>query len=294
MSDPDRLQIAKDLNELTQNQLIDDVQIMLTDAMAAVVRGDENADDYMQRDLNDKFPRLYELSILAKGVHDSGAAVLKLCRDGDVNSAYIVARALVERSVNFAYLTVCEDEEFLAWRNYSYQKALRMINKGKRVGSFDAYLKRLPRIDLVNDPNLKSMFQPFTGKGGGEITRWSSRTFDERIGYIEGKFDLSDRVVAMLATASLFVYEIGAEVQHGTFLGVEIRRGFMPPNAVEDTYHDVALENAVLLSAISTLRSLSNFAGHPEWAEWVSIHVSPQLQTMNEGLLPEDGIAPTD
>lgn len=216
-----------------------------------------------------RFRRHIPLATLARGILQSADAVSKCCserdaeRGYDLDSGYILARALVERSINFAYLAICGDQEFNEWVDHSRQKSIRLLDQRQKAGSVEFRLGIEPPLDLSQSPDLVELLQRFTSKSGKEKTRWTQLSLNRRLGEIESTFADANRIVAILLQALTIVYDIGSEAQHGTLLGVEY--GIV--NDVNAEAKRIPLLMAVVECIFSVRLALSNFADHKDWAD---------------------------
>jgi len=209
--------------------------------------------------------RTFPLFALGAGVKRSAVAITKLCSgdDPDVDSGQIIARALVERTINLAYLAFCPEEEFQRWIEYSQQKEFRLLNRHQKAGNMEFHLG----IELPPDiaPDLERLVENFTGRSGRENTRWSKLTMNERLGAVETFFDGAPTLVARLLQALTAVYAEGAEGQHGTPLGVGLR--FIRGYGTDDKHsaHGVVLL-AVVMCLDSAIQVWGKFTDREEWA----------------------------
>ena len=58
---------------------------------------------------DEEIPRLVPLITLALGIVETAKAVLNVHCDLHLDSGYILSRALVEPTINYAFLSVCSD-----------------------------------------------------------------------------------------------------------------------------------------------------------------------------------------
>ena len=212
--------------------------------LRSFVRNAMAKDEGLSSDTQD---RTFGVASLASGVLNTARAVVDRCGAKDIDSGYVLARTLVERSINFAYLAVCPDSEYQRWLAHGRQKGYRLLDRTKSAGSqvFRIGLTDLPPSDAI--PGLTDDLRTFTSARGGENTRWTDVKLDDRLGAIENTIDHADRAVLFLLMASTHCYEIGAEAQHGTFFGVGFRHGLMQgPREDVDSHVGLLMLSAVL------------------------------------------------
>ena len=152
----------------------------------------------------------------------SASSVMQMCADEDLGSAYVLARALVEQAITLAYLMICSDNEFKKWELYGQQKTYRLLDRSKQAGPVMVRLARagVPEPDKV--PGLAEALKSFTGKSGGEVTRWTDVNLDRRVQLIQQKWP-DQHITWFLLMGLVNCYEIGAEVQHATSVGATIQ-----------------------------------------------------------------------
>ena len=215
-------------------------------------------------------PRLHErpwtLTSLAQGMLTTAHAVLRETKARDIDSAYILARALVERAINFSYLAVAAEEEVSNWVAYSRQKKLRLLVRRGDAGSIRYQLHPEVTLDDLPEEARLDLEQFTSPKSGREITRWTRLSLEQRIAALDGGFDRWKFPATWLLQAMTNVYAIGAEAQHGTLLGVGLPLGLLafPGESVND--HLGILLLAVIQCMESGIETLAYLTGHQEWA----------------------------
>jgi len=224
--------------------------------------------------------RTWGILHLGDGVLRVSNSVVNARDRTDIDSGYVLARALVERAVNFAFLCTCSDEDYATWTSHSKQKAYRLLNRRQKAGLLEVVFSTnlnvgsRPPIRLLQDLNR------FTSKHGREITRWTDQSLGDLLYAVDGKFESSRRVVLFLLLGLTQAFEIGAEAQHGTLLGVGLQKGlFAMPNETLVSQADILL--LVAGAALhSTVQTLAHTSDHPHWAE----QSDTNLETLREAL----------
>lgn len=215
--------------------------------------------------LGEEYHRNVPLLMLGGGTHRTAQSLAMILRDGDPDSGYVLARTLVERTINFAFLAICEDSHFQDWLDYSQQKAFRLTQVEKNAGSYGISIGRNPPADPTQIPGLEQNLHRFTGKSGQERTRWTDLRLDDRLGSIDGKLDGSKNVIVNLLGALASTYDLGAEVQHGTLVGVQAGFGMagMGRN-VQEQLDTIGLSLCLCLDA--AIHVLAHISMAPDWA----------------------------
>ena len=285
----ERLQAARNVAELLQTQLNSGLKDLLFKTLDGVVfnaQGEVRPEIQSQQDaqsnLSKEIPRL-PLLMLGQGVHQSATSALKCCDEEDIDSGYILARAMVERAINFAYLDICEDTEFQAWHDYSVQKAFRLLNRQKTVGDVSVEINLFPTLNSSESPQLEALTRQFTSKTGKEITRWTRLNLDERLKHIEGNVDAPMGVVEGLIAAMLSVYETGAEAQHGTLFGVGLRAGWGLPPQFDEELHKYALVTSIVECLSAAIFVLAHIAKRPDLKDAAMVDLVAFINESNKG-----------
>ena len=211
--------------------------------------------------------KTFDIRMLAFGVLQSARAVAKVCEHRDIDSGYVLARTLVERAVNFAFIGFADEEAYDDWVTYSRQKAFRLLSRVRRAGSAEFREGVHPAPDTSQFPELQQMLERFTGPKGGEKTRWTQLSLDERLAAIEGRFHDSKVVIQLLLQALTHTYELGAEAQHRPLLGVGLNWGLLatPYETLNTHINNVLISTSAALH--SAILALAHHLGKPEVAE---------------------------
>ena len=215
-------------------------------------------------------PRLRErpwtLTSLAYGILTTALAVSRASKGRDVDSGYILARALVERAINFSYLATADEAEVANWVAFSRQKKLRLLARRGDAGPISYQLHPEINLDHLSEEAKRDLEQFTSMKSGREITSWTKLSLKERIAALEGKFDRWKFPATLLLHAMTNVYAIGAEAQHGTLLGVGLNSGFMASPAESINDHVGMLLLSIVQCMESGIETLAFLTGHAEWA----------------------------
>ena len=103
------------------------------------------------------------------------------------------------------------------------QKGYRLLDRSKEVGEI-AYRMSATNVPAPADiPGMAEALEMFTGRGGGERTRWSDVNLDDRISVIQRELPIP-LVTTLLLMGLVNCYEIGAEVQHATYTAATVQR----------------------------------------------------------------------
>lgn len=171
---------------------------------------------YQSPEVNSAPDRIASLYPLLFSIHSTGLSISLLARHGCLNECFMLARAFLERLINYIYLLICDEEEYLRYLAHTKQKGFRVLSRSVEAGDMRAELKWAGSIDLSKEQELKEAIDLFTSKTGREITRWTSATLSERLSTIaeKGKLNIGSLLIALLA-----IYEDASEALHGTLYG---------------------------------------------------------------------------
>lgn len=128
----------------------------------------------------------------------------------------VLARAFLERIINFCYLQVCSDDEYERFIAHTVQKSYRKLDRTVSVGDCSVGLKYMGDVDIESNPGLKKSLQEFTSKSGKEKTHWTSVNLLNRIATLK---ELADINIGFFLTTVLSIYEDASESLHGTLYG---------------------------------------------------------------------------
>ena len=212
--------------------------------------------------LEENNERAVPIYVLCSGIKQTATSLLKVHFAGDADSCYVLGRTLVERVINFAFLTVCDQSHFADWVSYSRQKAVRLTDRTINAGTFGMRLSRNTEIDPSQTPGLEEDIAKYTGRSGRENTHWTKLSLSDRIGALEGKCAHANSLIYELMSAMTTLYELGAEAQHGTLLGAGIQNGVLQFQTAEK--HLGSISFSVNLCLDVALHSLAHFADMPE------------------------------
>lgn len=152
---------------------------------------------------------------LMLGIVTAGKATLILTEARLATELFVVARCLLERTVNFAYLMVADEKEIKAFIDHGIQRGYRAISKKKTT------FNKLGHDYKTQTPNvwLEEKIRKFTRKG--RPTDWTSLSFRQRLNYLKdfcSDFDLSFYIN---------LYEDASESVHGGFYGTLFHTGIL-------------------------------------------------------------------
>ena len=211
--------------------------------------------------------RIQSLYHLLMSIYITGNAINLLAINNFLGESYMLARALLEKLINYMYLLACEEEEYMKYLNYTKQKGYRILNRSIIVEGQKAELKWSGSVDLDKNPELREAVNQFTSKKGKVITRWTSLSIAERLNIIRDKAKI--RIEALMLS-TLGIYDDASEALHGTLYGSAFHYGFFEgkiPAKVEDlaeTYRNkLILLFFALGTAIASLLEVLTYA-YPE------------------------------
>jgi hypothetical protein len=166
--------------------------------------------------------RVDSLYLLLFSMHDTAESVGILIANQKINEAHMMARALLERIVNYIFLLYCDEEDHKKYLLYTKQKSYRNLKKNIKVGKLIAELKWTGKLSLENDPELQKAINLFTSKRGKTITRWRSKSLPEMLNILYQKTDID---IKPLMLGLLAIYDDASEALHGTLYGTIFQIG---------------------------------------------------------------------
>ena len=178
--------------------------------------------------------RIKSLYHLLMSIYITGNAINLLALNNFLSESYMLARALLEKLINYMYVLVCEEDEYQKYLNYTKQKGYRILNRSFQVGDQKAELKWSGSVNLDDNPELRDAVNQFTSGKGKAITRWTSLSLQERLAIIRDKGKIK---IEGLMLSTLGIYDDASEALHGTLYGAAFHFGFFegkPLRKVED------------------------------------------------------------
>jgi hypothetical protein len=152
---------------------------------------------------------------LLVGISTAGKAILILTEARLATEVFVIARCLLERTVNYAYLMVADEREIKAFVDHGLQKGYLATSKKK------ATFNKLGHDYKIQPPNalLEEKIQTFTRNG--RPTDWTSLSFRQRLNHLKNFCDSFDLSFYMN------LYEDGSESVHGGFYGTLLHTGIL-------------------------------------------------------------------
>jgi len=178
--------------------------------------------------------RIQSLYHLLMSIYITGNAINLLALNNFLSESYMLARALLEKLINYMYVLVCEEDEYQKYLNYTKQKGYRILNRSFIVGEQKAELKWSGSVNLDDNPELREAVNQFTSGKGKVITRWTSLSPAERLNVIRDKGNIK---IEGLMLSTLGIWDDASEALHGTLYGSAFHFGFFEgriPRKVED------------------------------------------------------------
>jgi len=166
--------------------------------------------------------RVDSLYLLLYSMHDTAQSVGMLAMNQKINESYMLARALLEKIINYIFLLYCDEEDYRRYLLYTKQKSYSNLNKSIRVGELIAELKWTGNFDLDSDPELKKAVDLFTSEKGKSIKRWTNKNIVKLLPLIEQRSDVDIRPLMLSVLA---IYDDASEALHGTLYGTIFQIG---------------------------------------------------------------------
>lgn len=178
-----------------------------------------------EKDLDE---RTTQIRALLGSSCQTAMAIIKLGEKPEFFLAEIImlARALIEKMINFCYLLICDEAEFQRFIKHTVQKSYRKLDRKVAVGKMNVGLKFMGSIDFDANPHLKEALNDFTSHKGREITHWTKTTIEDRMQLLSERSKI-DVEIFMIAT--LLIYEDASEALHGTLYGCTFHSGAYIP-----------------------------------------------------------------
>jgi hypothetical protein len=189
-------------------------------------------------------PRVLSLYHLMLSIYLTGSAINLLALNNYLGESYMLARALLEKLINYMYLLVCEEDEYKKYLNYTKQRGYRVLKRSFTAGNQKVELKWAGSIDLDDYPELKEAVSQFTSPKGKAVTRWTSLSLADRLNVIGEKATIN---ITGLMYSMLGIYDDASEALHGSLYGATFNYGFfggkIPSNTKEfaETYQNQLL-----------------------------------------------------
>lgn len=182
---------------------------------------------------NKRVSSLYHLML---SVYLTGSAINLLALNNYLGESYMLARAMLEKLINYMYLLVCEEDEYKKYLNYAKQRGYRVLNRSFISGDQKVELKWTGSVNLDDHPGLKEAVSQFTSSKGKAVTRWTSLSLADRLNVIGEKASVD---ITGLMFSMLGIYEDASEALHGSLYGATFNYGFftgkIPSNTEEFT-----------------------------------------------------------
>lgn len=189
-------------------------------------------------------PRVLSLYHLMLSIYLTGSAINLLALNNYLGESYMLARALLEKLINYMYLLVCEEDEYKKYLNYTKQRGYRVLNRSFIAGKQKVELKWASSVNLDDYPELKEAVSQFTSSKGKAVTRWTSLSLADRLNVIGEKATIN---ITGLMYSMLGIYDDASEALHGSLYGATFNYGFfrgkIPSNTKEfaETYRNQLL-----------------------------------------------------
>lgn len=174
--------------------------------------------------LNSKNSRIEHLSALYSSIIEDAISIDILLKDSRLNQSYIIARALLERTVNLCYLLMTDDQTYKKYIDYSKNKAVR---SHKRSFEVDRTVLASFNFNSKFPDDYEDAVEKFTSDKGREIERWGVN-INKRAKFVNDNggpnfyFDI------------MFIYGDASEAIHGTLYGSLFHLGIYSPERPQD------------------------------------------------------------
>ncbi len=175
--------------------------------------------------------RTKDLKVVLGSICQTATSIGILSKHSFSNEATMLARSLVEKIINFCFLTVCDEQYYLDYMNYSLQKIYRKLERNIQVGDSQVSFKYQGKDSASIPKDMQDAIQKFTSTKGKERTHWTQLTLDEMLNILKEKTKIN---VPIFMLAKLIIYEDASEALHGTFYGCAFHTGYHLPEFKRD------------------------------------------------------------
>lgn len=170
--------------------------------------------------------RLSQIKVVIASIVNNSTAIAMLSEKSLLNESTMLARSFLERLINCCYLMVCSEEEYQKYFFYSSQKSYRKLDRKITIDDKTVSMRFAGKVNLDANPELKAALEEFTGVKGGEKTRWTNTSIEDRVALVSQKTKIN---ASLLMLSLLSVYEDASEALHGTFYGATFHIGHHLP-----------------------------------------------------------------
>lgn len=165
-------------------------------------------------------PRVSRLYAVFSAIIEDAISIRLLGDSARTNQAYIIARALLERVVNFCFLQLCTDAEYEDYLDYTLNKAGRSLDRSIEAGGEVKACIALKDGSFELPPEIAAAVAKFTSERGREKTRWTSVSLPDRAAVVEARLEKTGLFMSLLA-----IYADASEALHGTLYGAVFHLG---------------------------------------------------------------------
>lgn len=173
--------------------------------------------------------RTEQIKVVLASCCNTATAIAKLCENSEYfyAEAVVLARAFIEKVINFCYLLICDEEEFNDFLKHTIQKSYRKLDRSIQVGTLKLDMKFQGQMDLNSNPILKEALAEFTSAKGKEKTHWTTKNIEKRIEILSQRTNLN---IGIFMLDTLSIYEDASETLHGTLYGCSYHTWAYEPN----------------------------------------------------------------
>ena len=194
--------------------------------------------------------RVAKLYPLFAAIIEDAISIRLVGSDSKTNQAYILARALLERLINFCFLQIATEQEYKHYLDYTMNKVGRRLDRSIQVNGETRARIALNGGDFELPTELAEAVAKFTSERGREKTRWTEVSVPERAAVVDAKVGRTGLFMCLLT-----IYSDASEALHGTLYGAVFHLGAYDAGAVPQdqqallSHHCQTLSTLYLLSA---------------------------------------------
>jgi hypothetical protein len=176
--------------------------------------------------------KMSKAAVLLISCGQTGAAIIKLADEIDcfTSASVMLARAFMEQSINFCYVSLCDEKEYSSFILHPLYKHYHNIGLSKLEDDTESYkenmaAKKDKQERLKNTPIVQEALSIFSETN--PRLSWTKKTLTQRIDVIKEHGKLLD---VFFTINKLRYYSDASETLHGSLYGCLHNLGILMPN----------------------------------------------------------------
>lgn len=205
-----------------------------------------------------------DVHAIYSSIIEDAISIRMLGANGRLNQSYILARAFLERLINYCFLQISSKDEYENFIDYSANKAGRRLSRTMVANGRVKAKIEYAGGEYELPSHIQKAIDKFTSENGREKTRWTKLGLPERAAIVESECEKSGLFMHLLC-----IYSDASEAIHGTLYGALFHLGTYDPQSAptdqssldKHRYATLSMIYLILGSAIDTLFSFLNHLG---------------------------------